>query len=166
MRKLNLVMFRLFSLLLMAGLMEGCAPFGRAPISPAAIVYRNSEYGFHFTLPASWKGFFFVTSQWEGYATGTQGNVPLEQGPILSIRHPLWTAAQPRQDIPIMVFTLAQLEALQLGKLFIGAAPIRPTELGRNARYVFALQTRYNYADVQRIQEVESILEGKPLQTP
>jgi hypothetical protein len=65
-----------------------------------------------------------------------------------------------------MVFTLAQWNALQQGSFYIGPAPIRPGELGRNARYIFALPARYNYTDVQGIPEVETILEGKPLHSP
>ena len=62
-----------------------------------------------------------------------------------------------------MVFTLAQWNALQQGKFHIGAAPIGPTELGRNSNYVFALPARYNYAFLNGYQEVENILKGKPL---
>ena len=43
------------------------------------------------------------------------------------------------------------------------AAPINPGELGRNVKYVFALPARYNYAFPTGYQEVEKILEGKPL---
>jgi len=61
------------------------------------------------------------------------------QGPRLSIRHPQWTQAQPRQDIPILLFTLDQWNSLQKEEFSIGAAPMGPKELGRNSKYVFAL---------------------------
>jgi len=62
-----------------------------------------------------------------------------------------------------MVFTLSQWDLLQQEKFHIGAAPIGPTELGHNTRYVFALPARYNYAFPTDWEEVEKILEGNPL---
>lgn len=126
-----------------------------------SIVYTNTEYGFNFTLPASWKGYSIVTGKWEGVPIG--GETPVETGPMISIRNPLWTEANPRQDIPIMVFTLKQWNALQAEEFHIGAAPIGPSELGRNSEYVFALPARYNFAFLTGYQEVEDILKGNPL---
>ncbi|HEY8910524.1 MAG TPA: YjgB family protein [Desulfosporosinus sp.] len=132
-----------------------------------SIVYKNAEYGFNFTLPASWKGYSVVSSLWEGLAMGSQqnGQTVVETGPIISIRDPKWTAQTPRQDIPIMVFTLDQWNSLQKDVFHIGAAPIGPSELGRNNSYVLALPARYNYAFSQGYKDVETILESKPLQT-
>ena len=62
-----------------------------------------------------------------------------------------------------MVFTLAQWDSLQQDKFHIGAAPIGPSELGRNTRYVFALPARYNFAFPTGYEEVEKILEDNPL---
>ena len=61
---------------------------------------------------------------------------------MISIRHPQWTAENPRQDIPIMIFTIEQWNSLQQEKFHIGAAPIGPTELNRNEKYVFAIPAR------------------------
>ena len=126
-----------------------------------SIVYNNTQYGFRFTLPQSWNGYKIVKSEWDG--VDSQSGKTIDIGSIISIRHPLWTAQNPRQDIPIMIFTLAQWNALQQGKFHIGAAPIGPSELGRNSKYVFALPARYNYAFPTGYQEVENILNGKPL---
>lgn len=123
--------------------------------------YRNSQYGFTFKLPESWQGYSIEASQWEGFPPG--GSKSIANGPLFSIRHPEWTEAAPRQDIPIMVFTLAQWQDLQDGKFHIGAAPIGPSELGRNRKYVFALPARYNYAFPPGYEEVEVILQGNPL---
>lgn len=128
------------------------------------IIYKNTQYGFNFLLPVSWEGYYIIISKWEGYTPGAKGDVAVEQGPIISIRHPKWTSANPRQDIPIMVFTLAQWDSLQQGKFHIGAAPINPSELGRNTKYLFALPARYNYAFLVGFEEVAKILEGNPLQ--
>jgi hypothetical protein len=127
------------------------------------VIYTNTQYGFNFSLPLSWEGYQIIESEWEGYATGSQSDVTVEQGPIISIRHPEWTSTNPRQDIPIMVFTLVQWDLLQQDKFHIGAAPIGPSELGSNAKYVFALPARYNFSFPTGYEEVEKILEGNPL---
>ncbi len=62
-----------------------------------------------------------------------------------------------------MVFTLAQWASLTQDKFHIGAAPFGPSELGQNARFVFALPARYNYAFPTGFEEVESILAGQAL---
>ena len=82
-----------------------------SPDAPNSIVYSNTQYGFSFKLPSSWKGYTIVTSQWEGIASN--GGTAVETGPIISIRDPKWTKETPRQDIPIMVFTLNQWNALK-----------------------------------------------------
>lgn len=139
------------------------------PSGPAssAIDYKNTQYDFCFSLPASWKGYSIVTDQW----TGSNPNDPHpeksnRQGPILSIRHPQWTKENPRQDIPIMVFTRKQWDALLKDEFHIGAAPFGPSELGRNHKYVFALPARFDYAFPTGYEEVEQIVRSNPLQAP
>jgi hypothetical protein len=137
-----------------------------APTTPAqpetSIEYRNDQYGFSFSLPLSWKGYSILTQIW----TGSPVDAPNGQkvsGPEILIRHPLWMAGNPRQDIPILVFTLAQWDLVQQEKLSLGAAPIGPSELGRNAKYVFGLPARYNFAFPTGFEEVDQIIQGKPL---
>lgn len=132
-----------------------------------SIVYHNTQYGFSFNLPSSWSGYSIITDQWEGIAAngGSSGTNVVETGPILSIRNPQWTKETPRQDIPIMIFTLNQWDSLKQEAFHIGAAPMDPTELGRNNHYVFALPARYNYAFLPGYEDVEKILAGNPLQT-
>jgi hypothetical protein len=129
------------------------------------IVYQNTQYGFDFSLPNTWEGYSIVASAWEGVSLKEQesGKV-IETGPIISIRHPQWTSENPRQDIPIMVFTLKQWESMQNDEFHIGAAPMNPSELGRNSKYVFALPARYNYAFPTGYEEVEDILKNNSLQ--
>ena len=127
-----------------------------------SIVYKNTQYGFNFELPASWNGYSIITSQWEGNAIDGGGAV--ETGPMISIRNPKWTEETPRQDIPIMVFSINQWDSLKNEGFHIGAAPVDPTELGRNNAYVFALPARYNFSFLPGYEDVESILAGKPLQ--
>ena len=126
--------------------------------------YKDTQFGFSFTLPESWKDYSVVNDKWEGLAVGgTQGDEIVETGPKILIRHPKWTTENPRQDIPIMIFTIKQWDLLQQEKFHIGAAPIGPSELGRNDKYVFALPARYNFAFQTGYEEVEDILKGNPL---
>ena len=127
------------------------------------ITYENTQYGFKFSLPASWKGYTIISDKWEGMAVDDNGGRMAATGPVISIRHPEWTSKNPRQDIPIMVFTPDQWNALQKDEFHIGAAPIGPCELGRNSEYVFALPARYNFAFPEGYEEVEKILDGNPL---
>lgn len=130
-----------------------------------SVTYTNSEYGFTFSLPASWRGYQIVLEKWQGNSlqSQNQGEV-VEEGPMILIRHPEWKAENPRQDIPIMVFTHQQWQSLQQEKFHIGAAPIGPKELGRNQKYVFALPARYNFAFLPGYEEVEKIIESGALQ--
>lgn len=126
------------------------------------LLYTNKQYGFTFTLPVSWTGFKIVESEWSGMADDGSGRIT-EKGPFLSIRSPKWTKAKPYQDIPIMVFTIKQWDAVQSEQIVVSAAPVPPSELGRNKSYVFALPARYNFAFPSGYEEVEKILANKPL---
>ncbi|MBB6446755.1 hypothetical protein [Bacillus benzoevorans] len=130
-----------------------------------AVVYKNTQYGFNFTLPETWRGYSIVNDSWEGMSiSGSEEQGVAATGPIILIRHPQWTSENPRQDIPIMILTVAQWNSMQNEEFHIGAAPIGPKELGRNTNYVFALPARYNYAFPTGFEEVEDILNNNPLQ--
>lgn len=130
-------------------------------VSKDSVVYKNDEYGFTFTLPGSWKDYSIQNDIWKGSSL-TEGQEDTT-GPIIYIRHPLWTEDNPRQDIPIMIFTAEQWESVQNEGLSVSAAPIPPSKLGENSTYVFALPARYNYAFPTGFEEVEKILENNPL---
>lgn len=162
-----------FTLIVLIGLtVFGCS--NTSPPDPAPgsagktedVIYRNTEYGFTFSLPQNWKDYTIVSAQWEGRALGgAQDGKVTEKGALISIRHPEWSDQNPRQDIPIMVFSLSQWKLLEQGKISVGAAPIGPKELARDSKYVFALPARYNYAFPAGFEEVEEILAGNPLET-
>jgi hypothetical protein len=130
--------------------------------SPAtSIVYKNTEYGFDFTLPVNWQGYSIVKDTWVGIsatATSTQ------HGPKLLIRNPKWTTAAPYEDLPIVIFTIAQWDAYLAESFSVFAAPIRATELGRNNVYVFALPPRWDFDYSLEYKEAEDIIAGNPLQ--
>ena len=142
-------------LLLIAGALYNFAKNRTSEINTSAVLYKNTEYGFQISLPESWRGYFVIIDKWSDNSLN-----PTENGPLISIRHPQWTAPNPRQDIPIMVFTLTQWNDMQADKFHIGAAPINPTELYRNAQHVFALPARYNFAFQTGIEEIEQILQS------
>ncbi|MCM3628177.1 hypothetical protein M3194_12460 [Paenibacillus glycanilyticus] len=147
------------------GSSQPMSPVGGQTGQVSQTFYDNTQYGYRFNLPDSWKGYTIVTDKWEGRSTDNkQDGKVVESGTTLSIRHPKWTAEQPRQDIPILVFTVHQWNELQQEKFFIGAAPTGPKELTRNQKYVFALPARYNFAYPEGYQEVEDILNSNPIQ--
>jgi hypothetical protein len=151
---------------------RGTASTG-SPISPApqpetgklpaigAVVYANNRYGFSFNLPASWKGYSIIEKEWGG-SSGLEGS-PEEHGPLIVIRHPHYTKDNPREDIPIMVFTLKQWRDVDSGEINVSAAPFGPGEIGRNTKYVFATPPRFYYDFADGWEEVIKILGGKPL---
>lgn len=120
------------------------------------ISYQNNDYGFAISLPKIWKEYTILTEKWEG--TSPENGQVVESGPKLLIRHPQWTKENPRQDIPILVFTPKQWEEMQKDQFHIGAAPMNPSKLGANDKYIFALPARYNYAFPTGYEEVEEIL--------
>lgn len=137
-----------------------------AELPAAKVEYKSAAYGFAVALPKSWKGYSVSVDTWTGVAAGDElGDMAFARGPVVSIHNPKWTSENPYQDIPIMVFTLSQWNSLQEEKFHIGAAPIGPSELGRNSKYVFALPARYNYAFPPGYEEVDQILQAKPLTT-
>lgn len=129
----------------------------------SATAYQNTQYGFSVSLPASWAGYTVVMDTWKGDSLDANGNMTqgTVSGPFISIRNPLWTAADPHQDIPIYVFTIQQWNDMQADKFHIGAAPINPSELARNANYVFALPARYNFAYQTGYEEVQQVIDAK-----
>ncbi|MHB8129766.1 MAG: hypothetical protein ACYDEX_12285 [Mobilitalea sp.] len=128
------------------------------------IVYDDTMHGFQFSLPESWKGYSIQAEVWLGTAIdGENSGEVVEFGPKILIRHPDWTTDQPRQDIPIMIFTIDQWDIILKEEMAVGAAPIGPSKIGSNSKYVFALPARYNFAYEIGFEEVEEILNNNPI---
>ncbi len=104
-------------------------------------VYKNTEYGFELNLPGSWNGYSILKSNWNGTLLTAPGTK--YEGPIVTIRNPKWTKENPWQDIPVMVFTPAQWQLVEAEEVGVSAAPIPPSKLGANSKYVFALPPRW-----------------------
>lgn len=138
-------------------------PVNDPTASSTPVVYSDSDFGFTFSLPESWRGYSIVKNVWEGTpltATATQ-----QTGTKLLIRNPQWTSTLPYQDIPVMVFTLAQWNSYRAGNFSVSAAPVEATELGRNNLYVFALPPRWNFDYSEGYEEAENIVKSNPLRT-
>jgi hypothetical protein len=129
----------------------------------AQIEYKNDQYEFCFALPASWKGYSIVTQRWNG--APLDGGSALV-GPKLLIRNPAWTAAHPREDIPIMIFTSAEWQRVEKEGVALSAASVGPSELGHNRHYVFALPARFDFDNLPGVEEVDKLVQGKSLKAP
>ena len=126
------------------------------------IEYTNREYGFRFTLPESWKGYRILWSEWEGSVHTSSGEEEhVLRGPQLVIRHPKWTQKNPREDMPILIYTIAQWNEGPV----VSPAPFYPEELGRNQKYVFAVPPRWDYDFAEGYEEAEKILTSASLHT-
>ena len=129
-----------------------------------SIIYSDTKHGFQFSLTENWKGYTIQAEVWQGTAIdGENVGEVVEFGPKILIRHPDWTTDHPRQDIPIMIFTIDQWDIIVKEEMAVGAAPIGPSKIGSNSKYVFALPARYNFAYETGFEEVEEILDNNPI---
>ena len=158
----------------MAALAAGCGGWD-APHQPSGLPvrYHNAQYGFSFFLGAGWRGYSEVIQQWKSsylpewwrrfwrFCGFPDKNLVTEHGPVIILRHPQWKASAPYQDIPVLVFTRSQWDALHQGKLwpsFYAGGVIE--EIWHNGKYVFGISTRYNTGDsVEGWKEVADIVE-------
>ncbi len=125
-----------------------------------AIEYKNTAYGLRVMLPVSWRGYTIKDATWSARIESAK---VIASGVLLQIQHPASTTKKPRQDIPIMVLTVQQWEKSLKDDWSFGAAPIGPSELARNEKYVFALPARYNYSFPVGFEEVQGIIDSKAI---
>ncbi len=157
-----IVIFGLFCYVVVKNINTGLT--GQGEKNSPAIIYRNDKYGFEVKLPDGWKGFRVSESQKDIFGTNEEGIIG--HFPEIDIVSPLSTANNPRQNIPIFIFTAEQWGHIGYEKVadwYVSAAPIPPSELGKNGKYVFALPARYNYAYLPGWEEVQRIIDTKPL---
>jgi hypothetical protein len=119
--------------------------------SDLPIVYHNKEYDFTFFLPASWQRYSVLIQQWNGE--------DYSHDAMIILRNPQWKANNPYQDIPVLVFTRSQWDALNHGKLWpsLYAGGVID-ELWHNRKYVFAMSSRYNWGELKGSKEVAGIV--------
>jgi hypothetical protein len=123
-------------------------PTNQPPLATTS-VYTNTTYRFTLILPESWKGYRVATS-----------TIPF--GYAVTLRHPLWTNKNPYMDIPILIYPISQWHEWEKNNFegYPTAAPIGPTERGRNSQYVFATAPRYNYSFALGWEIVEDIVKS------
>ncbi len=120
-------------------------------------IYQNKEYGFEINLLESWRGYKVLEESWKG--TTLDGNSTKYDGPKIVIRNSKWSESEIWQDIPILVFTKFEWQLIENKNLNIFAAPIAPSKLGENNKYVFSLPPRWvGFTDVLGQDEAQKIV--------
>lgn len=143
---------------ILSGGLFGCST---APKHPSALPlrYHNAQYGLTFFLPANWKGYSILIQQWDAELESTdyQKVIGIEHGPLIVLRNPQWKTGDPYQDIPILVFTRRQWEAVKPQRLFVGAGGSND-EISHNAKYVFGVSSRHNWGELKGWEETGKIV--------
>ncbi|HWZ83811.1 MAG TPA: hypothetical protein VNW47_14360 [Terriglobales bacterium] len=114
-------------------------------------------------LPAKWNGCKIVEETWRGYTEAGRGEETVARGPAIRVVNPQSKESDQYGDIYIMIFTHKQWHSLQEGKFIVGAAPISPSELDPNTKYVFAEPPRMINPDLGGAEEIQNIMKDKPL---
>ena len=112
--------------------------------SSNSLIYKNDQYRFSMTLPADFIGYKVIESA-------------IPYGHSVIIRNPLWSNDNKYMDIPVLIYDVKTYNAW-IANNFEGyptAAPIGPTERGRNTNFVFATAPRYNFSYATGFEEVE-----------
>jgi hypothetical protein len=124
--------------------------------------YQRPQYGLTLYLPASWRGYSVLIQEWvsETYLPAADKTIVTDHGPMITLRYPQWKAGAPHQDIPILVFTRTQWDALHHGNLwpslYAGGAM---DELWHSREYVFGISSRYNWGELAGSKEAAEIVE-------
>lgn len=125
------------------------------------LAYRNQTFGFSIDLPDSWRGYTVNRIKDDIYditgKTKTNNGV-VDSFQLVELHHPLESAQNLREVMPIMIFTLDQWMHIYNGEWSVGAAPIPPSLLGQNSQWVIALPARYNYDFKPGWEEVDQII--------
>ncbi len=128
--------------------------------------YRNDQFGFYIALPDSWKGYtvnqikedIYDVSGLPGQGKTKTNNGVVDSFQLIELHHPLDTAQNPREVMPIMIFTPTQWAHIQNEEWSVGAAPIPPSLLGQNSKWIMALPARYNYDYKTGWEEVDQLV--------
>lgn len=124
-------------------------------VETSKLMYKNQKFGFEFELPSEWRGY----SVTEESITNAAGNEAY--GTLITVHDPRSMNAPQPLYVPIAIFTTAQWEKW-VATNFDGyptAAPIGPTERGRNNQYVFATPPRFDFGfDELGYKEVNDII--------
>jgi hypothetical protein len=122
------------------------------PVVEQAVKYQNDTFGFSIELPGNWQGYTVNHIKEDIYDTGkvTANNGVVDSFQIIELHHPLETAENPREVMPVMVFTPEQWEHIQKEEWSV--------VLGRNSQWIMALPARYNYDFKPGWEEVDQLV--------
>jgi hypothetical protein len=119
--------------------------------------YTNNDYGFSISFPDSWKGYSVEINSWNGYLVND--NNTKYSGVKIVFKNPQSTTNQPWQDIPVMIITPDIWKLIEQEKIAVSAAPIGPSKIGENQKYIFATPPRwYGFTDAIGIEEALNIV--------
>lgn len=133
----------------------------KAQTANRQLVYRDQTFGFSIDLPESWRGYTVNHIKDDIYdVTGKvkTNNGVVDSFEIIELHHPAEDAQNPREDMPVYIFRPEQWEHIQNGEWSVGAAPIPPSVLGRNSRWIITLPARYNYDFKTGWEEVDELV--------
>ena len=123
--------------------------------------YVNNSFGFSIGLPESWSGYTVNQIKEDIYDISgktTTNNGVVDSFQVIELHHPLESADNPREVMPIMIFTLTQWAHIENQEWSVGAAPIPPSFLGQNSQWIMALPARYNYDFKPGWEEVDQLV--------
>lgn len=134
----------LLAVLLVMSLRLPKASAGRAAVHPSGlpVVYDNPQYHFRFFLPENLQGYAVQLQQWHADPA-----ISGDYGPVIVLRSPKWGGNQSYQDIPILVFMRRQWDFERGEDNFGEFAGGIEYEISHNAKYVFAIWSRFNWDD-------------------
>jgi len=151
----------LYASTITALLVVGCRNLN-APNHPSDLPlrYYNTQYDFTFMLPRSWQGYSMLVQRWDEvrYVAAVDKLEVTDHGPVIVLRHPQWKASDPYQDFPIRVFTRSQWEGAGQGPPGIDAGGFQE-EIAHNAKYVFAVSSRFNWGESKGWKQAWAIVE-------
>jgi|ERR1039457_2547960 hypothetical protein len=144
--------------LVLSGGLFGCSTAVKHP-ADLPLRYHNAQYDLTFFLPADWKGYSVLIQEWNSTLSSAdyQTVIGTEHGPIIVLRNPQWKASQPYTDIPIIVFTRRQWDFAIPQRIFVGAAG-NNYEIARNAKYVFGMNSHFNWSEFKGWEETGKIV--------
>lgn len=104
-------------------------------VASVSAVYKSAQYGLQIKFSPYWSGYTLISGSWQS-KTG-------QKGPLLTFRNMKWTSSAPTTDIPLEIFTAQQWDQMQDLKFHVGGSESYPLEFKRNAKYVFAIDSRW-----------------------
>ncbi len=118
-------------------------------VKEETIKYTNNDFGFELTLPISWAGY--------KVSTGT-----VDRGQSVTITPTTSVDDNSREFVPILIYPKSVWLAWEKNNFedYKTAAPIGPTERGRNSDFVFATAPRYNFSFGTGTEAVENIVKN------